>query len=99
MRELPTPSNLLEVRRYVDKEVGSISEFIPRNPQLPVVYMGEVNVDLGGGPQHLTFKLPGPTLEDAIAGWQEALSGVIDDIEEKALRRQLLAPAASMRRA
>lgn len=88
-RDIPTPSNLVEVRRYVDKDAGEITEYIPRNPSQPVEYYGMAYVQFGPQPMKVTVKLPGPTLDDAIAGWVAALNRVIDQIEKDTLRAQL----------
>lgn len=97
-RHIPTPSNLCEVRNYVDKDVGTIVELIPRNAMLSRKYMGRVNVALPSGPQSIEFSLEGDSLEEAIASWAGRLGAVIDDIETQSLRSQLLAPSAGMPR-
>jgi hypothetical protein len=88
-RDIPTPSNLVEIRRYVDKDAGEINEYIPRNPAQPVEYYGMAHIRFGESPFRITVKLPGPTLEDAIAGWSDAVNRAIDQIERDSLRAQL----------
>lgn len=97
-RHIPTPSNLCEVRTYVDKDVGTIVEVIPRNPMLSRQYVGRVNVVLPSGPQSVEFSLSGTSRDEAIASWAERLGAVLDDIETQSVRQRLLAPAASMAR-
>ena len=92
-RQIPTPSNLAEVRRYIDKDAGEITEYVPRNPANPVEYYGVANVGFQGGVQRLTFKLKGGTIEEAIASWAPILSAVIDDLEAQNLRRHLMGNA------
>ena len=99
MIDIPYPSNLREVRRYEDPQVGTIVEYIPRDRLLAPEYWAEVNLLTDSGPQSVRFKLDGHTLEEALGSWGDHLRAIVADIESRALRQKLLAPASGMRRA
>lgn len=90
---------MIEVRRYEDPQVGTVVEYIPRDRLLAPEYWAEVNLLMESGPHSVRFKLEGHTLDEALGSWEDKLRAIIVDIESRALRQKLLAPAAEMRRA
>jgi hypothetical protein len=81
---------------FTDRKVGMIRRLTPTlasggvDPARPVLFIGQAEIMTNMGPVPLNFDLPGPTLQQAVAGFGAAAAAAIEQTvrQIQEMRRQ-----------